>query len=63
MARYKVLTGLTYGNKTVEAGDIVDDIPSKSIKWLREQNLIEQVDAKGNVTEPVAADQDDDEED
>ena len=63
MARYKVLTGLTYGNKTVEAGDIVDDIPSKSIKWLREQNLIEQVDGKGAVSEPVAADQDDDEED
>ena len=61
MARYKALTGLTYGNKTVEAGEVVDDIPSKSIKWLRDQNLIEQVDGKSAAAEPVDADLDDEE--
>lgn len=57
MAKFRAMTGLTYGNKTVAAGDIVDDIPSKSIKWLREQGLIEQVDAKGA---DVAADPEED---
>lgn len=47
MAKFRALTGLSYGNKTVQAGDVVDDIPAKSIKWLREQNLIEQVETKG----------------
>jgi hypothetical protein len=47
MAIYKALTGLSYGNKKVAAGEIVDDVPAKSIKWLREQGLIEQVDSKG----------------
>lgn len=47
MASYKALTGLSYGNKKVAAGEIVDDVPAKSIKWLREQGLIEQVDSKG----------------
>jgi len=51
MAKFKVNTGLTYGNKVVEAGAIVDDIPSKSIKWLREQGLIEQVDGKAPAAE------------
>jgi len=51
MAKFKVNTGLTYGNKVVEAGAIVDDIPSKSIKWLREQGLIEQVDSKAPAAE------------
>lgn len=62
MAKFRAMTGLTYGNKTVEAGDIVDDIPSKSIKWLREQGLIEQVDGKVVVDEPVAADPEEDDE-
>lgn len=63
MAKYKALTGLTYGIKSVEMGDIVDDIPTKSIKWLREQNLIQLVDAKGiSLDDPVVADPEEDEE-
>lgn len=68
MAKYKVLTGLTYGNRSVAAGDIVDDIPAKSIKWLREQGLIESADGKAVVEpeiepeEPVSADPSDAEE-
>lgn len=60
MAKFRAMTGLTYGTKTVEAGDIVDDIPSKSIKWLREQGLIEQVDGKATVEEPEVADSEED---
>lgn len=63
MAKYKALTGLSYGIKSVEMGDIVDDIPTKSIKWLREQNLIQLVDAKGiSLDDPVVADPEEDEE-
>ena len=47
MASYKVLVGLDYGDKRVEEGDVVSDIPSKSVAWLKEQGLIEDV-------EPVA---------
>lgn len=63
MAKYKALTGLTYGIKSVEMGAIVDDIPAKSIKWLREQNLIQLVDGKGvSLDGPVVADPEEDEE-
>ncbi len=47
MVKYRVLTGLSYGSESVIAGEIVDNIPAKSIKWLREQGLIQQVDGKG----------------
>jgi hypothetical protein len=42
-----VLVGLDYGNpsKRVEAGEVVSDIPAKSVQWLLDQNLIEVVDA------------------
>lgn len=46
MAKYRVLTGIDYPpNKRAEAGDIVEDLPSKSIKWLRECGAIELADA------------------
>lgn len=42
MAQYRVLVGLNYPpDRRVEAGQIVDDLPGKSIKWLTEQGLIE----------------------
>lgn len=54
MPKYLVKTGLEYPpNRRVEAGEIVDDIPSKSIKWLREQGLIELVDGTGKEVEEV----------
>ncbi len=40
MAKYKTVVGLDYSGKRVEADAIVDDLPAKSIKWLREQGLI-----------------------
>lgn len=43
MASYKVLTGLDYGDKRAEAGDVVTDLPTKSVAWLKEQGLIEEV--------------------
>jgi hypothetical protein len=51
MAKYRVLVGVEYATRRAEVGEIVDDIPAKSIKWLREQGLIEAVDAKGAVVE------------
>jgi len=57
MPKYLVKTGLEYPpNRHVEAGEIVEDIPAKSIKWLREQNLIELVDANSAVA--VESDED-----
>lgn len=59
--------GLDYKNRRVEVGDVVDDIPRESIKWLREQGYIETVGKDGadgpgdpatspvDAPEPVAA--------
>lgn len=62
MPKYKALVGLEYNNRRVDAGDVVEDIPAKSIKWLREQGLIEQVDGKGSpileADEPAVDDKD-----
>lgn len=45
MPSYRVVVGLTYPpSRRAEPGDVVDDIPSRSVKWLREQGLIEPVD-------------------
>lgn len=45
-ARYRVLTGVDYPpGKRAEVGDVVADIPEKSIKWLVKQGLIEPVHA------------------
>lgn len=44
---YRVLTGLDYpargGPKRAEPGDVVTDLPPKSIGWLLEQGHIERV--------------------
>lgn len=40
---YKALVGLSYGDKRVSAGDIINDIPEVSIEWLLEGNYIEKV--------------------
>lgn len=63
MPKYKVLVGLDYPpGKRAEAGDVVDDLPGKSIKWLRDEGIIEPVDepaAKGKpakTPEPDEAD-------
>jgi hypothetical protein len=52
MAKYLAKVGLDYPpNKRVEAGDTVDDLPSKSIKWLREQGLIELLEGNAPTAE------------
>ena len=44
MAKYKVLIGLNYPpDKRAEPGDVVDDLPQKSVSWLLEQGYIEAV--------------------
>ena len=55
MARYRVLTGIDYPpNKRAEAGDIVDDLPAASIKWLLDSGIIEDTNKKSaKVEEPV----------
>lgn len=42
MTRYRVLQGIDYPpNKRAEAGDVVDDLPATSVKWLLESGIIE----------------------
>jgi hypothetical protein len=42
MAKYRVLQGIDYPpNKRAEIGDVVEDLPATSIKWLLESGLIE----------------------
>lgn len=45
--KYKVLVGLNYptpkGEKRAEPGDVVDDIPKKSVGWLLRQECIEEL--------------------
>lgn len=45
MANQKYLTKvpLSYKGKHVDAGEVVDDIPSQSVKWLLKDDLIEKV--------------------
>jgi hypothetical protein len=54
MPKYLLNTGLDYPpNRRAEAGDIVDDLPAKSIKWLREQGIIEAYDASAKAAVDV----------
>ncbi len=47
MATYKVLIGIDYPpNKRAEIGDVVSDIPAKSVKWLLDQGIVEVVGSK-----------------
>lgn len=41
--KYKALVGLSYGDKYVEPGDVVDDVPEESLGWLLEGNYISKV--------------------
>jgi hypothetical protein len=61
MATYKVLTGLNYGNKRVEAGEVVSDIPATSVRWLTEQNMIELVESKTTSKKATIEEKKDDE--
>lgn len=42
MAKYRVLQGIDYPpNKRAEVGDVVEDLPATSVKWLLESGAIE----------------------
>lgn len=52
---YRVLTGLSYPpDKRAEAGEIVDDIPSQSVKWLLTAGHIEDVGAASSAGKSTA---------
>lgn len=40
---YEALVGMNYGDRRVEEGEIVDDLPEESVKWLLEQGHIRKV--------------------
>jgi|DEB0MinimDraft_3_1074331.scaffolds.fasta_scaffold143742_2 hypothetical protein len=47
MSKYRALVGLDYPpGKRAEPGDVVDDLPDKSVKWLLKDGLIEEVGAQ-----------------
>lgn len=51
---YMVLTGLSYPpDKHAEVGDVVDDLPSKSVQWLINEGHVE--DMTGNTFKPTPA--------
>lgn len=55
MAQYRAVVGLDYPpNKRAEAGDIVSDLPEKSVAWLLSSGFIEALDGKPakKVAEP-----------
>lgn len=52
--KYRALVGLNYPPaKRAEAGDVVSDLPEKSIKWLIKAGKIEKV---GSAPPPPPAD-------
>lgn len=54
MTQYRAVVGVDYPpNKRVEAGQLVDDLPEKSAKWLLSAGFIETVDGKGKTITPV----------
>lgn len=54
MPSYRALTGLNYPpDRRIEAGQVADDIPGKSIKWLLEQGLIEPAEGSKSKSAPA----------
>ncbi len=41
MATYRVLIGIDYAGKRAEPGDIVTDLPARSVTWLTAQGIVE----------------------
>lgn len=51
--KYRAVVGISYPpDGRAEAGDLIDDLPGKSIKWLLECGAIERADGKAD---PVPA--------
>lgn len=56
MPSYRALTGLNYPpDKRVEAGDIVSDLPEKSVPWLLKDGFIEDVDKSAKKPAPSSS--------
>lgn len=57
MTKYRALVGIDYpgksGEKRVEAGETVSDLPAKSVKWLLDGGHVELADAKVPSDEEV----------
>ena len=51
MAKFEALVGMNYAGKRAELGDVVSDLPTKSISWLVEQGHIVPV-TDSNPSEP-----------
>ena len=52
MAKYRVLQGIDYPpNKRAEIGDVVEDLPATSIKWLLESGAIEDTSKPAKTVE------------
>jgi hypothetical protein len=49
MAQYRAVVGIDYPpNKRVEAGEIVSDLPEKSVTWLLSSGMIEELNGKSS---------------
>ena len=60
MPAYRVLVGLDYPpDRRAEPGDVVEDLPGKSIKWLTDQGLIEPVKATSSKASKTPVEGDD----
>lgn len=54
MTSYRANVRLSFADKDFAEGDIIDDIPAKSLKWVIEQGLVEEVEVKkGTKPTPV----------
>jgi hypothetical protein len=50
---YRVLVGIDYPpDKRADAGDVVNDLPPKSVRWLLAQGIIEDTSGKPTVFPP-----------
>lgn len=47
MTQYLVKTGMNFGTKRAEPGEVRSDIPKQSIPWLLDRGHIEPVEKKG----------------
>lgn len=57
---HRVLVGLNYPpDKRAEPGDIVNDLPASSVKWLLAGGFIEEVDPKPSKAKPTSKEDDD----
>jgi hypothetical protein len=54
VASYRALTGLNYPpDKRVEAGQIVSDLPEKSVSWLLKEGFIEEASKPSKTAAPA----------